>query len=100
MVQEEYLQEGSENIIDVLLKQHDGKKALEMLHYIHTVRHVFQFSLNPRHELLLWHRRDSRDMEDDAFTFTIKAVMRNLCERSAQASTSHAIDKHCRDKST
>ena len=44
------------------------------------VAHVFQYSLNPVHELIRFDQLWMVDPDDDAFTFTWKAVLRRLCE--------------------
>ena len=69
------------NAIDALFERFNRHTTLAQLQYIHEVRHVFQYSLNPAHDLLRWDQRAQRDHHDDAFTFTMKAVMRNLCAR-------------------
>ncbi|KAK9833835.1 hypothetical protein WJX74_007296 [Apatococcus lobatus] len=69
------------NAIDVAFDRFNKHAALGQLQYIHEVRHIFQYSLNPAHDLLRWDQRGHRDPRDDAFTFTMKAVMRNVCGR-------------------
>ncbi|KAK9842907.1 hypothetical protein WJX74_004204 [Apatococcus lobatus] len=73
-----------DNILDLLEKRFRKSKALHQLAYISDVRHVFQYMRNPAHEVLRWDQRSIRRPEDDAFTFTIKAAMRNLCGRRWQ----------------
>jgi hypothetical protein len=73
---------GRANVIDLLQAQHNESSALLMLAEVHRVRRVMQFSLNPDHELLrfgepMWQLQHG----DDAFTFTMKAVMRRLCSQ-------------------
>ena len=77
------MQEGSDNILDVLQARFDTSEALEMLRYIQSVRHVFQFSLNPEHDVIRWDQQAMLSEADDAFTFTMKGVMRKLCQRQA-----------------
>ena len=43
------------------------------------IRHVFQYSLNPVHELIRFDKRHAIAQEDDAFTFTWKALLRRIC---------------------
>ena len=69
------------NAIDLLQARFNRTQALQKLEHIHRVRHVMQFSLNPQHQLLGFQQMCTLDDADDAFTFTIKAVMRNLCRR-------------------
>ena len=80
-MQEEFMQVGSANILDELQQRFDESQAIDRLQYIRTVWHVFQFSLNPDHEVISWGERGILSSEDDGFTFTMKAVMRNLCSR-------------------
>ena len=42
------------------------------------VNHIFQYSLNPKHELIRFDQMDQIDGEDDAFTFTWKAILRKV----------------------
>ena len=42
------------------------------------VNHIFQYSLNPKHELIRFDQMDQIDGEDDAFTFTWKAILRRV----------------------
>ena len=44
------------------------------------IQHLFQFSLNPVHELIRFDQRHVIAHEDDAFTFTWKAVLRRVCK--------------------
>lgn len=65
-----------------LLQQNfDEDIALDQLKYMFSVRHVFQYSLNPDHTLLTYTHRDVISPADDAFTSTIKAILRNLCKK-------------------
>lgn len=52
------------------------------LQYIYSVRHVFQYALNPAHELVTFRNRAKLQRLDDAFTFTLKSVLRTWCEQS------------------
>jgi len=45
------------------------------------IRNVFQFAIQPQYELLRWSEVDKLDPADDAFTFTIKALMKNLLDK-------------------
>ena len=81
------------NVLDVLGKKFHKPKALHKLAYIQDVRHVFQYMRNPAHEVLRWDQRIIRRPEDDAFTFTMKAAMRNLCARRWQPERCFEADK-------
>lgn len=75
---------GSEfDYIQFLQQQHaadkDGSRA--KLGALWKVRRVFQYALNPDHYLIRWQDRDSRHAKDDAFTFTMKALLRGLCRQ-------------------
>lgn len=82
-------EEETENAIDRLDAQFDEQTALDQLSYIHEVLHVFQFSLNPAHELIRWDQQGHRDSRDDAFTFTMKSVMRHSCKQQPLLLASH-----------
>lgn len=57
------------------------QELLRIAEAVTTVRHVFQFSRDPLHGLARWDARHELHPEDDATTFVLKALMRNLCER-------------------
>jgi hypothetical protein len=68
-------------MVDLLQARFNRSRALQQLREVHRVRHVMQFSLNPQHQLLGFQQVCTLDDLDDAFTFTLKAVMRSLCRR-------------------
>ena len=68
--------------IQLLQENFNENVALEQLKYMFGVRHVFQYSLNPDHKLITFAEKELLSPWDDAFTFTIKAVLRSLCKRS------------------
>ncbi len=90
------MQENATNILDVLRQKFDGKTVRRQLQYLIDVQHVFQFSLNPNPDVIAWDQRHERSHEDDAFSFTMKAVMRNLCGRFRKG----RIAERCRFQST
>lgn len=57
------------------------QQAKHKMRYLSRVAHLFQYSLNPDHSLVTFPARDLVDSKDDAFTATMKAVLRNLCAR-------------------
>lgn len=66
---------------DVLRQRYQTTAALlKKLQQVWRVRQVFQYSSNPNHLVLRWDAVQRIDPMDDAFTFTIKALMRKLCE--------------------
>ncbi len=69
-----------QNIITLLWDDFDQEAALKRIEYIHSVRHVFQYMVNPKHELVAWSQRSKLHPEDDAFTFTLKSVLRKVCQ--------------------
>lgn len=76
------LGDNSTNIFDVLKENFEEFTALDRLAYTLPRVHVFQYSLNPREEdVVLWGEENLLHPEDDAYTFTLKAVMRNACAR-------------------
>jgi hypothetical protein len=79
--EETILGENGQNAVVQLADKFNQSEALDRLNYIHDVRHVFQYMRNPVHELIRWNDRATRRTEDDAFTFTMKSVLRNICSR-------------------
>lgn len=53
----------------------------QMLHRIAEVSHVYQYSLQPSSHRILWSRVGQIEGWDDAFTFAIKSLIRNLQKR-------------------
>jgi hypothetical protein len=79
------LEASSSNIVEVLgslsqQRQHD------MFGYVARHRHMFQYMLDPVHELLTVDGADVIHCFDDAFTASMKAVMRNACRRGLMPS--------------
>lgn len=54
---------------------------LQALAGLHKVRHVLQYSLNPVDEAVAFDSINSIDELDDAYTATIKSVLRTLCKQ-------------------
>ncbi len=92
------------NAVDLLRERHHVGRAVKLLSNIRLAARLLQYSLNPVHELIRYvgviclhlvagvfcahiyacttHRYDSMYImhpEDDAFTFSWKAIMRKLC---------------------
>ena len=81
VVPEEVIEgQDGQNIVDILWDGFNQEDALRRIEYIHSVRHVFQYMVNPRHELVAWSQRSKMHPNDDAFTFTLKSVLRKLCQ--------------------
>ena len=77
----EVLGDNRTNVIHRLAREFDKDEALSRIEYIHSIRHIFQYMQNPDHELIRWDQRSTIQPDDDAFTSTMKAVMRYLCGR-------------------
>lgn len=69
-------------LLQAVLAQASPERALEGLRYSHSVRQLFQYSLNPKHELITFAAMNKVHKLDDAFTFTIKSVLRHLCRQA------------------
>ncbi len=67
--------------VQVVQQQHNATRAQHKLEEIGRLAHLFQYSLNPDHSLITWDVRGTVHPQDDAFTATVKAVLRNLCSR-------------------
>jgi hypothetical protein len=72
----------SQNVIDLLIQQFNQTQALRMIEHMHGLRQVMQFALNPNHDLLRFDQMLEMKRDDDAFTFSMKALMRRLCSKS------------------
>lgn len=70
-------------LIEALKAKLSGGQAdiVRLTEALWRVRQVFQFSTEPAHQLVRWDMVEVMDPMEDAFTFTLKAVMRNLCRR-------------------
>lgn len=79
--EEKILGNDGQNIVGILEEMFDTGKAVQQISYIYSIRHVFQYMLNPVHELIRWDQRERMHSDDDAFTFTMKSVLRNVCSR-------------------
>ena len=77
---DDVIHEGA-NVIDILHEDFKPEHALERLRYIHEVAHVFQYMLNPVHELIRFDQLGAVAPEDDAFTMTVKSALKNMCQR-------------------
>ena len=73
--------EGPANLLDLLKQSFNANDALAKLAYIHEVKHLFQYMLNPVHELIRLDQLGLIALEDDAFTMTVKSALSNLCSR-------------------
>ena len=80
--EKEVLNENRTNLVNRLAKDFVKAEALTRIEYIHNIKHLFQYMLNPDHLLIRWDQRSTIDPDDDAFTFTMKSVLRNLCTRN------------------
>ena len=81
------------NLIHRLAKDFDREEALSRIEYIHNIRHLFQYMQNPEHELIRWDLRATIDPGDDAFTFTLKSVLRNMCRRRWRTEKCGVVDR-------
>jgi len=62
-----------------LQAEHAVEDRLSKLAALHTIRHLFQYSLNPNEYLVRFVAMDLVTQQDDAFTMALKAAMRTLC---------------------
>ncbi|KAK9815656.1 hypothetical protein WJX72_007472 [[Myrmecia] bisecta] len=76
----QYAMPGDANLLQTLQEKCD-RNRYEKIEYLHGVRHVFQWSLNPRHELISFSTKRTIHPEDDALTVTFKMLLKNLCAR-------------------
>ena len=69
------------DLITWLTETWDEAQTLAKQKFLHEHMHVMQYAINPRHELIRFDKMFLEHVDDDAFTFTWKAVLRNLCQR-------------------
>eukprot|EP00667_Euglena_gracilis_P013157 EG_transcript_13550 len=67
------------NLIDHIVSQHSPQSAFESLRRLMKVRRLFIYTINPLHALISFKRMNIVDQLDDAFTFSMKALLRALC---------------------
>lgn len=70
--QDEYLQQEFMPLFSV-------ERSLDMLRAARNVTHVLQYSQNPNHLAISFDKLRAIDPLDDAFTATVKALLRRLC---------------------
>ena len=68
-------------MIDLLQARFNRTEATAMLAQLHRVQRVMQYMLNPDHDLLRFDQMGQMGADEDAFTFSLKAVMRRLCQQ-------------------
>lgn len=78
---ERIIGDSAENALDILKADFDAHTALDRLKYIREVKHLFQYMLNPLHELIRMDQIGMIAQEDDAFTMTVKSALTNMCQR-------------------
>ncbi|GBF88552.1 hypothetical protein Rsub_01267 [Raphidocelis subcapitata] len=69
------------SLVDYLEAVYPPPRRLEMLSRLHTWLPLFQYSLDPVHELVAFDSLSQRHPLDDAFTSSWKAALRSLCAR-------------------
>lgn len=74
------LQATQANAIDVLQSAFTEEKALEKARQLHKIKHIFLYAHNPAHSLIRWHEAYAVHPLDDAFTSSMKALLRRSCE--------------------
>lgn len=71
----------AQNAIDILQQRFTPEGAMRKLEYITSIKQIYQYMLDPVHELIRFDQLDVIAREDDAFTMTIKSVLRSVCGR-------------------
>lgn len=72
-----------DNIIDLLAATHNDTRAAAKLKALRSIRHVLQYSMQPDEQQLRLDRMHVLDNADDAYTFSWKAIVRQLCRQRA-----------------
>lgn len=81
VIDEDLFVRDGRNLID-LIHETFFDRRVEMIEYLLSIRHLFQYKLYPHHHLLNIQTRDVIDVNDDAFTFSMKRLLANLCKRN------------------
>jgi hypothetical protein len=69
------------NLVDYLDRTYPPGRRLKMLAHLHAWQRLFQYSLDPVHELIAFDQVKVVQPVEDAFTASWKAVLRSLCAR-------------------
>jgi hypothetical protein len=69
----------STNIIDILKQRHGRTSRLAMTQRLHQIKHIFLYSVNPLHTLVRFDEMGAVHPRDDAFTSSLKALLRHAC---------------------
>lgn len=69
--------------LEHLQQQHADSNSTAKYLAWQPLRRIYQYALNPNHYLVRWSERNSIDPRDDAFTFSLKALLRGLCSQKA-----------------
>jgi len=75
------LQERQIDYLAYLQEQQMVGNSTAELEAWHMLGRVFEYALNPDHFLISWKDRSRHDPHDDAFTFSMKALLRGLCRQ-------------------
>lgn len=67
------------NIVDILEERYPLQKRIDMALRLHQVKHVFLYSVNPQHTLVRFDEMKAIHPQDDAFTSSLKALLRHAC---------------------
>lgn len=63
------------------LREHSNEARGAMLASLQEVAHVMQYAVQPNHYLVRWDSLSTVDALDDAFTMSVKAVLRHACRQ-------------------
>lgn len=65
------------------------EEALQKAARLHQLKHIFLYSLNPEHALIRWDEAYSVHPLDDAFTASMKALLRRACKLGMRGRWAH-----------
>ena len=80
IMDEQHIMKESVNIVTEL-KQVNSSSLISRLEALQRVSHVMSYSIDSQHQLASFESRWDISANDDAFSMTVKAVLRNLCDR-------------------
>mmetsp|Transcript_17054 Transcript_17054/g.50910 ORF Transcript_17054/g.50910 Transcript_17054/m.50910 type:complete len:629 (+) Transcript_17054:196-2082(+) len=69
------------NIVDILKERFPPEKRAAMAMRLHQIKHIFLYAVNPQHTLIRFDEMAAIHPQDDAFTSSMKALLRHACSR-------------------
>ena len=82
------------NLIHYLAGQHTEEGATRRLERLVSLQHILQYSMQANHSTVRFSAAHAIEPEDDAFTFSLKSLIRKLCrEQSLRSPHCSAVNR-------